>query len=76
MVLGAVCVSLAAITMNISLLNVGIPTLSKQLGATNTGLQWIVDAYGLVFAGFLLAAGSLGDRLEYRHRGECGGFGA
>jgi EmrB/QacA subfamily drug resistance transporter len=65
-VLAAVCVSLTAITMNLSLLNVGIPTLSRELGASNTGLQWIVDGYSLVFAGFLLAAGSLGDRLGRR----------
>jgi EmrB/QacA subfamily drug resistance transporter len=61
-VLAAVCISLTAITMNISLLNVGIPTLSRELNASNTGLEWIVDSYALVFAGFLLAAGSLGDR--------------
>ena len=66
-VLVAVCVSLTAITMNISLLNVGIPTLSRELGASNTGLQWIVDGYALVFAGFLLAAGSLGDRMGRRN---------
>ena len=52
--------------MNISLLNVGLPTLSRELGASNTGLQWIVDGYALVFAGFLLAAGSLGDRMGRR----------
>lgn len=62
LVLAVVCVSLTAITMNISLLNVGLPTLSRELGASNTGLEWIVDGYALVFAGFLLAAGSLGDR--------------
>ena len=49
--------------MNISLLNVGLPTLARELDASNTGLEWIVDGYALVFAGFLLAAGSLGDRL-------------
>ena len=49
--------------MNISLLNVGLPTLARQLGASNAGLEWIVDAYNLVFAGFLLTAGSLGDRI-------------
>ncbi len=66
LVLAAVCISLTAITVNISLLNVGLPTLSRELGASNTGLEWIVDAYGLVFAGFLLAAGSLGDRVGRR----------
>jgi EmrB/QacA subfamily drug resistance transporter len=61
-ILAAACVSLTAITMNISLLNVGLPTLARELRASNTSLEWIVDGYALVFAGFLLAAGSLGDR--------------
>jgi EmrB/QacA subfamily drug resistance transporter len=62
-VLAAVCVSLTVVTVNISFLNVGLPTLARQLHASNTGLEWIVDGYALVFAGFLLAAGSLGDRI-------------
>src|ERR1700728_4887069 len=62
-VLATVCVSWAVVTVNISCLNVGLPTLSRALKASNTGLEWIVDAYALVFAGFLLAAGSLGDRI-------------
>ena len=40
-----------------------IPTLVRQLHASNSQLQWVVDAYNLVFAGLLLAAGSLSDRL-------------
>lgn len=43
-------------------LNVAIPTLSRELGATTSQLQWIVDGYGLVFAGLLFTAGALGDR--------------
>ena len=39
-----------------------LPTLFRELGATTSQLQWVVDAYTLVFAGLLLAAGSLGDR--------------
>jgi EmrB/QacA subfamily drug resistance transporter len=62
-VLATVCVSLTVVTVNISFLNVGLPTLSRALKASNTGLEWIVDGYALVFAGFLLAAGSLGDRI-------------
>jgi EmrB/QacA subfamily drug resistance transporter len=60
------CVGLTVITINISLLNVGLPTLARQLGASNTGLEWIVDGYALVFAGFLLVAGSFGDRFGRR----------
>lgn len=45
-----------------SILNVAIPTLVRDLGATPAELQWIVDSYVLVFAGLLLTAGKLGDR--------------
>ena len=63
LVLATVCAALTTITTNLSVLNIGLPTLARQLGASNTELEWIVDAYALVFAGFLLAAGSLGDRV-------------
>src|SRR5207248_6794815 len=43
-------------------LNVAIPTLVRDIHATDTQLQWIVDAYSLVFAGLLLTCGALGDR--------------
>ncbi len=61
------CISLVVIVLDNTILNVAIPTLSRPvsqggLGATASQLQWIVDAYTLVFAGLLLTAGSLGDR--------------
>ena len=56
------CFSLLVIGLDNTILNVALPTLSKDLHATISGLQWIVDAYTLVFAGLLLTAGSLGDR--------------
>ena len=43
-------------------LNIAIPSLIRDLGAGNADIQWIVDAYILVFAGLLLTAGSLSDR--------------
>ena len=43
-------------------MNVALPTLQRELDASATMLQWIVDAYALVFAGLLLTAGALGDR--------------
>ncbi len=45
-----------------TIVNVALPTLVRELGATTSQLQWIVDAYILVFAGLLMAAGSVGDR--------------
>jgi EmrB/QacA subfamily drug resistance transporter len=47
-------------------LNVALPTLVKDLHASSSSLQWIVDAYSLVFAGLLLTAGALGDRYGRR----------
>jgi EmrB/QacA subfamily drug resistance transporter len=45
-----------------TILNLALPSLVRDLGATNADLQWIVDAYVLVFAGFMLTGGSLADR--------------
>ncbi len=61
------CISLIVIVLDNTILNVAIPTLAHPtaqggLGASASQLQWIVDAYVLVFAGLLLTAGSLGDR--------------
>jgi EmrB/QacA subfamily drug resistance transporter len=52
-----------AINLDTTSVNVALPTLVRELHATNSQLQWIVDAYNLVFAALLLAAGSLSDRL-------------
>jgi EmrB/QacA subfamily drug resistance transporter len=46
----------------VSGLNVALPSLARETGATQSELQWIVDAYTMVFAGLLLAAGAIGDR--------------
>jgi EmrB/QacA subfamily drug resistance transporter len=61
-ILGVLCIALFAIVMDNTIVNVALPTLARTLGADTGGLQWIVDAYTLVFAGLLLAAGGLGDR--------------
>jgi len=46
-----------------TILNVALPSIVRQLHAQGSALQWIIDAYTIVFAGLLLTAGSLGDRL-------------
>src|SRR5262245_4835505 len=51
------------INLDITIVNVALPTLVRELHASNSQLQWVVDAYNLLFAGLLLAAGSLSDRL-------------
>ncbi|WP_069811182.1 DHA2 family efflux MFS transporter permease subunit [Streptomyces sp. TP-A0874] len=60
--LSALVLSLLVIGLDITILNVALPTLATDLGATNQDLQWIADSYTLVFAGLLLPAGVLGDR--------------
>src|SRR3989440_5016914 len=61
--LAALLVAASVINLNITIVNVSLPTLVRELHASNSQLQWIVDAYSLVFAALLLAAGSLSDRL-------------
>ena len=60
--------SLLIIGLDNTILNVAIPTLQREFSASATELQWMVDAYVLVFAGLLLTMGSLGDRFG-RKRG-------
>jgi EmrB/QacA subfamily drug resistance transporter len=61
--LAVLCGSLLVIVVDNTIVNVALPTLVRDLGTSVTDLQWVVDAYTLVFAGLLLTAGSLGDRL-------------
>src|SRR5512144_1248082 len=61
--LAVLCVSLLIVTLDNTVLNVALPTLVDKLHASSTDLQWIVDAYVLVFAGLLLVSGSLADRI-------------
>lgn len=61
-ILGVLCLSLVVVVAGNASLNVALPTLVRELGATQTQLQWLVDAYALVFAGLLLPFGALGDR--------------
>src|ERR1700694_2567704 len=64
--LGVLCLSLVMLVVANTSLNVALPTLIKDLHASSSSLQWVVDAYSLVFAGLLLTAGSLGDRYGRR----------
>lgn len=58
--------ALALISLDNTIVNVALPTLQEDLGATTAELQWVVDAYSVLFAGTLLLAGSLGDRFGRR----------
>jgi hypothetical protein len=57
------CLSVFLVVVDNTIVNVALPSLSRDLGASTTALQWIVDAYSLAFAGLLLAGGGIGDRL-------------
>src|SRR3989440_5829258 len=63
LILLALCLAALIINIDITIVNVALPSLVRELGATTTNLQWVVDAYNLVFAALILAAGSLSDRI-------------
>jgi EmrB/QacA subfamily drug resistance transporter len=62
LILAVLCTSLATVMIANASLNNALPSMAEQLHASTSSLQWIVDAYSLVFAGLLFTAGSLGDR--------------
>ncbi len=63
LVLVVLCLSLLIVGIDGTIVNVALPTLVRDLGASSSELQWIVDAYTIVFASLLLIAGNTGDRL-------------
>src|SRR3981189_3641895 len=60
--LSVLCLSLLIVFIGNSSLNVAIPTLSRELHASTSQLQWVVAAYSLIFAGLLFSTGAIGDR--------------
>lgn len=73
-VLVALCLASFTINLDTTIVNVALPSLVRQLDASTRELQWIVDAYNLVFAALVLAAGSLSDRVG-RKRALLAGLG-
>jgi EmrB/QacA subfamily drug resistance transporter len=71
--LAVLCLSLLIIVVDSTIVNVALPTFSRQLHASSSGLQWIVDAYTLTFAALLLLAGTIADRYG-RHYALAGGL--
>jgi EmrB/QacA subfamily drug resistance transporter len=63
MILIALLLAAFVINLDTTLVNVALPTLVRELGATTSQLQWVVDAYNLVFAALLLTSGALSDRV-------------
>ncbi|WP_432103597.1 MFS transporter [Streptomyces sp. bgisy091] len=60
--LSVLCLATLVVSLDITILNVALPTISDSLHADTAELQWIVDSYSLAFAGAMLPAGLLGDR--------------
>lgn len=63
LILGSLLLATFLINVDTTIVNVALPTLVRELHASNAQLQWIVDAFNLLFAASVLAAGSLSDRL-------------
>src|SRR6266542_4469494 len=63
LILPALLLAAFAINLDTTIVNVALPALVRELHASNTQLEWIVDAYNLMFAAFVLASGNLSDRL-------------
>jgi EmrB/QacA subfamily drug resistance transporter len=61
-VLRVMCLALMMVVAAVASLNVALPGIARDTGATQTQLQWIVDAYAIIFAALLLPAGAVGDR--------------
>src|SRR5205807_10585394 len=62
----AICLGYLMVIVDATIVNVALPAIGRDLGGGVSGLQWVVDAYTVVFAALLLPAGSLGDRLGAR----------
>src|SRR3954471_18672897 len=63
LILLTLCLAALILNIDVTIVNVALPSLVRELGATTTNLQWVVDAYTLVFAALILAAGSTSDRV-------------
>ncbi|MFD7438785.1 MFS transporter [Streptomyces sp. NPDC059861] len=62
----AVCAGYFMVILDVTIINVAVPVVGRDLSASLTGIQWITDGYTLVLAGFLMTGGALGDRLGNR----------
>src|SRR5256714_14219648 len=72
MALLAVCLGYFMVILDVTIVNVALPALRGDLGATVSDLQWVVDGYALMFAALLLSGGGLSDRLGARRVFQAG----
>ncbi|MCC0098279.1 MULTISPECIES: MFS transporter [Streptomyces] len=66
LVLAICCMSLLIVSLDVTVLNVALPSMRRELGASVSGMQWTIDAYTLVLASLLMLAGSTADRIGRR----------
>jgi EmrB/QacA subfamily drug resistance transporter len=66
LVLAICCLSLLLVSMDITIVNVALPSIRHDLNASTAGLQWVIDAYTLVLASLLMLSGSVADRFGRR----------
>jgi EmrB/QacA subfamily drug resistance transporter len=71
-ILATCCLSLALVTIDVTIVNVALPAIRRDLHASIAGLQWSIDGYSVVVASFLLLAGSLADRFGRRRTFQIG----
>src|SRR3954464_12584979 len=71
-VLSVLCLSVLLVSVDNTIVNVALPTIGRQLAASTSDLQWVVDGYTLTFAALLLLGGALGDRFGRRRVLELG----
>ncbi|MER7373956.1 MFS transporter [Streptomyces lanatus] len=62
LILGVLCLAVLTVVLDNTVLNVAIPSLTRELGASTSDIQWMINAYSLVQSGLLLTAGSAADR--------------
>jgi EmrB/QacA subfamily drug resistance transporter len=65
-VLAICCLSVFLLSMDVTIVNVSLPAIERELHASVPQLQWVIDAYALVLASFLMLSGSMSDRLGRR----------
>jgi hypothetical protein len=62
----ASCIAIFMLLLDVTIVNVALPSIERELGANFSDIQWVIDAYALTLAGFVLAAGSLADMVGRR----------
>jgi EmrB/QacA subfamily drug resistance transporter len=71
-VLAICCMSILIVGLDVTILNVALPSIQRDFGASVSGAQWTIDAYTLVIACLLMLSGSMGDRLGRRRTFQLG----